>query len=113
MKSSNAVLLVLGILFACLSSANAGVRRGDGAVDTVLVADEDGQVEAYEQDDEEDDMERLLTKKRLKKRCPFPGEVDDIDYFCDDHDTPLYKPDKWCKKYCYVCPCWDLETFYD
>ena len=111
MKVSNAVLLVLGILFACLSSANAGVRRGDGAVTSVL-ADED-QVEAYEEEDEEGDMERLLTKTRLKKRCPFPGEVDDVDHFCDYDDTPLYKPDKWCKKYCYVCPCWDLETYFD
>lgn len=110
MKVSNAAVLLLGIILACLASANAGVRRGDGAAATLL-ADED-QVEAYE-DDEEGDMERLLTKTQLKKRCPFPGEVDDVDHFCDYDDTSLYKPDKWCKMYCYVCPCWDLETYFD
>lgn len=44
------------------------------------------------------------------KRCPFPGEESD----CDKGETSRFKPDKFCKKYCFVCPCWDdQETHYD
>lgn len=100
MKVINAALLAVVLAFVCLPSCSAqGVRAA------LVDMDEDEELE-------EDIFERDLTKKRLKKRCAYPFEVDnDEDEECDEQS--LYKPDKWCKKYCFVCPCWDLETYYD
>jgi len=115
MKVINAALLMLGVALACLPSSYAqqGVR-GESAAARV------GEEDAFE-GEEEYALERLLEKtktdERLKKRCPFPGELDrkydlEEDGICEGGE-PLFKMWKFCKKYCYVCPCWDKETYYD
>lgn len=110
MKVIKAALLVLGVVFTCLPHSYAqGMLRGDSAAAAVELED-DGD-EPLEGEEDEESFERLLTKKRLKKRCAYPGELDRDLFECDE--TSLFKPDRWCKKYCFVCPCWDQETYYD
>jgi hypothetical protein len=65
----------------------------------------------FENEDEEFSFERLLASK-MKQRCPFPGELKmkyDVRDACKE-GKPLFKRWKWCKKHCYVCPCWDGES---
>jgi len=103
MKGINFALLILGLALACLPTSYAqGVESG--SADAVNAEIED----AFE-NEHEDSFERLLSRSRLQTRCPFPGEPRDT---CKEGKR-LYKTWKWCKKYCYVCPCWDEKSYYD
>lgn len=96
MKVSLATLLALALAVACLVCISDAQGVKGAAEDAASL-----EMEELEEEEDFEGMslfERELAKKqRFKKRCPYPGEIDD-DWECDA--TSLYKPDKWCKKYC-------------
>lgn len=105
MRVANALLLLLGMAALLPGSYGQGVRGDTNAASVGADVDE------------EDSFERLLEgkKPRVKQRCPFPGELErkyDLEDVCEEGE-PLYKKWKFCRKYCYVCPCWDEETYFD
>lgn len=111
MKLINASLLILGLTLAFLPTSHAqGVMSGSDATDKVEIED----ALDFENEDEEFSFERLLARK-MKQRCPFPGELKmkyDVRDACKE-GKPLFKRWKWCKTYCYVCPCWDGESCFN
>eukprot|EP00544_Gedaniella_sp_CCMP2646_P012785 CAMPEP_0202489972 /NCGR_PEP_ID=MMETSP1361-20130828/7516_1 /ASSEMBLY_ACC=CAM_ASM_000849 /TAXON_ID=210615 /ORGANISM="Staurosira complex sp., Strain CCMP2646" /LENGTH=394 /DNA_ID=CAMNT_0049119793 /DNA_START=558 /DNA_END=1742 /DNA_ORIENTATION=+ len=111
MKLINTALLILGLSLAFLPTSYAqGVRSGNAVTDNAGKED----VLDFENDDEEGSLERLLASK-IQQRCPFPGELKreyNVGDACKE-GKPLFKKWKWCKKYCYVCPCWDEKSYYE
>ena len=112
MKLINTALLILGLALASLPTLYAKGVRSDQESDSAAVVDAEKE-DDFENDDE-DSFKRLLSSKTMQ-RCPFPGELKrgyNLGDACKEGE-PLFKQWKWCKKYCYMCPCWDKKSYFD